>query len=485
MAFHSLSYLLFLPVVFLAYNYLPSSCRLAFLLAASGFFYLSLGFPYLLGVLALVTLVTYGAGIAVAQAGTLMGKRLFFWSGVVCNILVLVWMKYVPFIAENLSHFSWFNGAPVRLLASIGVSYFVFQAIAYLANILLGVDEPECDLGYFALYMAFFPKLLQGPIERPGDLLPQLKQKYRFDYQNVRSGLTLFAWGLMKKVIVADRLGPYVDQVYGNVTAYSGISLIVATYLYAIQIYCDFSGYTDMALGAARLFNINLTPNFNYPYLATSIADFWRRWHISLSRWIMDYIFKPLHASWRYGRNYGTAGALMAAFLVSGFWHGAAWTYIAWGALHGIYLSASIFYKPVQKRIYARSGMAGTKVLKCWQIFITFQMICFSWIFFRAASMSDALYVVQNLFRNLPDHLRLITGKEGFKELVCMGQGTHDLLVALLAMTILITFAKVGERTPLAQRSTPVRWLAYYATVIAIIFYGSFDNTAQFIYFQF
>lgn len=485
MTFHSLSYFLFLPVVFLLHHYLLRRERWIILLTGSILFYLALGTPYLLAALALVTAVTYGAGIAIHRTPGLAGKRLFFWGGVVANIFLLAGMKYVPFIAENLNLLIGTAWKPGGVLVSVGVSYYVFQAISYLANILLEIDEPERHPGYFALYLAFFPKLLQGPIERPGDLLPQLKQEYAFDYDNVRSGLLLFAWGLLKKVVVADRLALFVNQVYGNVDAYSGIPLIIATYLYAIQIYFDFSGYTDMALGSARIFNISLTQNFNKPYLATSVADFWRRWHISFSRWILDYIFRPLQLYWRNGKSLGTAGALLVTFLVSGIWHGAAWTFIAWGLLHGLYLAASVMYKPLQKKIHARLGIAGTRLARCWQTFVTFHLVCFSWIFFRAASLGDAVHVVENLFRNIPGQLRAVVGREGFRELVCLGQGTHNFFVAAVAVAALMLLDQAGKRLPLAQRPAPVRWLAYYAALTAILFYGVFDDTTKFIYFQF
>lgn len=485
MTFHSLSYFLFLPLVFLLHHVCPSRARWLLLLTASCYFYLALGIPYLLSVLTLVTVVTYGAGIAIYQASSLNVKRIYFWMAVVVNVFVLVGMKYVPFITENsnlLLGTSWSLG---DTLVSIGVSYYVFQAISYLSKILQGIDSPERHAGHFALYMAFFPKLLQGPIEHPGELLPQLKKEYVFDYENVRSGLLLFTWGMIKKVVVADRLAPYVDHVYGNVADHTGIPLIVATYLYTIQIYCDFSGYTDMALGSARIFNINLTQNFNYPYLATSMADFWRRWHISFSRWILEYIFKPLHFYWRNEKTLGTVGALLITFIVSGIWHGAAWTFVIWGFVHGIFLSSAVLYKPYQKRIYARLGIAGTRFALCWQTFVTFNLISFSWIFFRAKSLDDAHYVLKNLFRNIPSQLFAISSRDGFKELICLGQGSHNFIVAMIATVLLMLFAHAGKRQLLTERSAPVRWLAYYAAVAVISFYGIFDNTTKFIYFQF
>ena len=358
------------------------------------------------------------------------------------------------------------------------MSYYVFQAISYLIDIYLEIEKPERHAGYLALYLSFFPKLLQGPIERAGDLLPQIRLRYKFDYDNMRSGLLLFAWGLFKKSAVADRLAPCVNSIYGDVHSFGGVTLLFATYLYAIQIYYDFSGYTDMALGAARLFNIRLTPNFNAPYLATSVADFWRRWHISFSRWILDYIFKPLQMQFRDLKTSGTALALLVTFLVSGIWHGASWGFIVWGLLHGLYLASSVFYRPVQKAIHKKTGLEKTRALKVWQTFVTFNLVCFAWIFFRAGSITDALYIVRSLFSG-------VSGAKSFSFMQFKG----DLTSALVAMAVITSVYLAGNRTPLLktffERPAWFRWVAYYALVIAVVILGKLFDVKEFIYFQF
>ena len=264
MAFNSLEYFLFLPLIWLIHHFLGQRFRWLFLLAASYLFYASLKVPYLLGVITLVTVATYFFGRWIQQTKSEKKKRQLLWGGIVTNVLILIVMKYIPFLTDNLNALLSFFDSPISthhapLFVAIGVSYYIFQAISYLSDIYLEIEEPEPHFGYFALYLAFFPKLLQGPIERAGDLLPQLKQKYEFNYDNMRFGMLLFTWGLFKKVVLADRLGLYVDTVYDDVHSYQGLPLILATYAYAFQIYFDFSGYTDMALGTARLFNINLT----------------------------------------------------------------------------------------------------------------------------------------------------------------------------------------------------------------------------------
>ncbi|QWV95953.1 hypothetical protein KP005_11210 [Geomonas nitrogeniifigens] len=403
MTFNTLTYFLFLPAIYLAYFFAGERARWCVLLGASLVFYAALRVPYLLAVLALVALATFWCGVAIGGARELAAKRRLLWAGIGIDLLTLVGMKYLPFLSANLQELARLlsvdAGIPqVHPFVAIGVSYYVFQAISYLIDIYLEIEEPERHFGYFALYLCFFPKLLQGPIERAGDLLPQLKQKYQVNRENLRIGALLFLWGLFKKVVIADRLGSYVDNVYRDVHAYQGLQLALATYAYGFQVYLDFSGYTDMALGSALLFNIRLTQNFNSPYLATSIADFWRRWHISLSRWILDYIFKPLQMQWRSGRNWGTAAALFAAFLVSGIWHGAGWGFVVWGGLHGLYMACSVFYRPYQKKIYQRLGLDKSRAQHVFQVFITFNLVSFTWIFFRANSIQDALHVVREIF---------------------------------------------------------------------------------------
>ncbi len=383
MPFNSSAYFLFLPLVYLLFYVAGERARWVVLLAASLLFYAALNEPYLLAVLFLVTVVTYWFAIMLAAAEAETAKRRLFWLAVTINVFILAAMKYLPYLYEYLRCFTILlppgtQTQPLKTFIAIGVSYFVFQAISYLCDIYLEIEKPEQHFGYFTLYLAFFPKLLQGPIERTGDLLPQLKSRYEFKYDNMRLGLVLFTWGLFKKVVISDRLGLFVNAVYNDVHSATPLAALLATYAYAFQIYMDFSGYTDMALGSARLFNITLTQNFDNPYLATSIADFWRRWHITFSRWILDYIFKPLQMQWRSKRNWGTAAALIITFLVSGVWHGARWGFVVWGLLHGLYLACSVFYRPGQKWLHKALSVEKTWCLKLWQIIVTFNLISFS-----------------------------------------------------------------------------------------------------------
>jgi alginate O-acetyltransferase complex protein AlgI len=482
MNFNTIEYLLFIPCLFLCLYLAGERFRWLVLLGASCYFYLTLKHLYLLVALFSVAAVSYACGILLERCGSARGKRALFWGGVTANLLVLIAMKYLPFLERNLNAFlgvvSLHLAVPEgRALLSIGVSFFVFQAISYLIDVYLEIEKPERHLGYFTLYLAFFPKLMQGPIERGGDLLPQLRFGAKFDVENFRAGLLQFGWGLFKKAVVADRLALYVNTVYGDVHAFTGLPLVIATYLYAFQLYYDFSGYTDMALGTARMFNIRLTQNFNAPYLARSLADFWRRWHISFSRWILDYIFKPLQMQLRNWRSLGTATALLITFLVSGLWHGASWCFVIWGALHGLYLAASVFYKPLQKRIYKRLGLEKSRVQHVWQTMVTFHLVCFAWIFFRATSVSDALYVVVHLF----------DGVSGARSLFAV-HGTSDLIIAAASMLVIWLVYLVRERSVVGRDFSHApawqRWGVYLCLTAGILIFNM-DSNAGFIYFNF
>ncbi|MBJ6723167.1 MBOAT family O-acyltransferase [Geomesophilobacter sediminis] len=476
MLFNSISYLLFLPVAYLLFTVTGERGRWCALLAASLAFYAALNALHLLEVLGLVTVVTYGAGICIGQSASPTLKRALLWSGIAANALILVVMKYLPFLMENLRSLASLLAVPMSIppmtaLVSIGVSYYIFQAMSYLFDVYLELEPPERHLGYFALYLAFFPKLLQGPIERGGDLLPQLKERYEFNYANVRLGILLFAWGLFKKVVIADRLGMYVDTVYNNVHGFGGLSLLLATYGYAFQIYADFSSYTDMALGSALLFNIRLTQNFNRPYMATSVADFWRRWHISFSRWILDYIFKPLQMQWRGWSNWGTAAALLVAFLISGLWHGASWGFLVWGGLHGLYMACSVFYRPYQKKLHRALGLEKSWVLKTWQILVTFNLVCFAWIFFRASSLEDAIYVISHVASDVPGATSKLLLSQGRLELMA--------LVVLIALSSIFGFQR--SLAFLQSRNKILRHSVYYLFVVSIVLFGISESTG-FIY---
>jgi D-alanyl-lipoteichoic acid acyltransferase DltB (MBOAT superfamily) len=465
--FHSVGFAVFFLLVFPAFVISPHRARWVVLLLASLIFFAALGVPALMVALAAVTLVSYALARLIGTPGRAAGTWL--WTGIVFNVLVLAAFKFLPP--------AWFGtSAAGPMLTAVGVSYFTFQGISYLVDVYTGTQKPERHLGYFALYMAFFPKVLQGPIERAGELLPQLRRPWEPDLEAFRAGALLFAWGLFKKVVVADNAGPLVEAVYGSVTSYQGPPLALGTYLFAIQLYCDFSGYTDMALGIARCFGINLTRNFDNPYGARSIVEFWRRWHISFSRWVFDYIFNPLQLVLRDLRTTGVVIAVIATFAISGIWHGVGATFLVWGMIHALYMSVSITTRAVRKRWHERIWRGRPRLGRAWQVFATAHLVMLSWIFFRAESLDDAVYVLTHLATG-------ISGTRAF-----LHETDRSALVFVIAGAAAVGWVDMGGRghrvETLLARPVWVRWTAYYALAFAVLLFGA-EARAAFIYFQF
>lgn len=340
MLFNSFSYALFLPIVFILYWIMPQKFRWIILLLSSYYFYISWG-PQYVAVILLTTLVSYAAALLMEgrHNGTLYSRTLLTVSVIIC-IAILFFFKYFNFFTENIALLFQKISIPIqpftlKLALPIGISFYIFQVISYLVDVYRGDIHAEKHLGIYAVYISFFPKVMQGPIERGKKLLPQLHSRHTFQYGQASYGLKQMAWGYFKKLVLADSLSVYVNQVYNDLPSYKGLSLILATFFFAIQLYCDFSGYTDIALGSAKILGINLTQNFKAPYFASSIKDFWGRWHISLSSWLRDYIYIPLGGN-RVGKVRHSLNILIT-FLVSGLWHGASWNYVLWGGLHGVF----------------------------------------------------------------------------------------------------------------------------------------------------
>mgnify|MGYP002630619775 FL=1 len=358
----------------------------------------------------------------------------------------------------------------LELLLPVGISFYTFQTLSYTIDIYRGSLKPEPHLGQFALYVAFFPQLVAGPIERASRLLPQLRQSVVFDYARVTSGLQLMLWGLFKKVVVGDRLGVYADAVYNNPDGQSSWTLWVATYAFAFQIYCDFSGYSDLAIGSARVLGYDLMKNFRQPYFSQTITEFWRRWHISLSTWLRDYLYISLG-----GNRHGTLLTyrnLMLTMLLGGLWHGASWNFVIWGALQGLFLMTSRATLPTRDAIIARLGLP-TLWVRLWRSVVTFHLVCLSWVFFRAATLPDAVHILRRAFE--------------FDGALMLNQQT--MAHAVLGVAALLLVETAMERYPaavdrFAAAPTAVRWGALYALLLAVILAGV-EDSSQFIYFQF
>jgi alginate O-acetyltransferase complex protein AlgI len=471
------------------------------LLVASYAFYAAWGLPHLLAALAVLTLSSYLCAIRMERQKDPARRNALLWLGLAALVLIFVALRnygaLFPHVLDQTALETSSAPRPSDWLpfAAIGVSYYVLQAVSYLLDVHAGVVVAERNLGRYALHVAFFPKLLQGPIERAEHLLPQLRDLPALSLSNMAVGAQLFLWGLFQKVVVADRLAPFVDTVYGDVHRYQGVPLLVATYFFAAQLYFDFAGYTDMALGVARLFGIRLTQNFNSPYLSASVAEFWRRWHISFSSWLLDYIFRPLQLSLRDWRTWGTPAALVVTFLVSGLWHGATWCFVVWGLLHGTYLGASMLYRGWQKKLHQALGLIRSPLLKPLQVALTFHLICFAWIFFRARSLGDALYTVRHLVSGLPASLAKVAEGRELESLLYLGQGAGQfafVLVLLASGGLLRAYLhRVGGIAEIAEAEvadsswqfTWVRTAVYAVMLYLIVFLGT--TMQSFIYQQF
>jgi len=478
MLFNSFEFLVFFPVVTFAYFLLPPSYRWLLLLIASCIFYMAFIPVYIL-ILALTILIDYSAALWIDK---LEGppRTSVLQVSILSTCLVLFVFKYFNFFADNLAalarliHWNY----PIGLLAlilPIGLSFHTFQSLSYVIEVYRGHQAVERNFGIYALYVMFYPQLVAGPIERPQNLLHQFYETHTFDYARVTEGLKLMTWGMFKKVVVADRLAPLVNQVYSNPTHYNGLSLSLATLCFAFQIYADFSGYSDIAIGAAQVMGFRLMINFRQPYLSASVSEFWHRWHISLSTWFRDYLYIPLGGGrvgiWRWYRN------ILITFLVSGLWHGANWTYVIWGALNGLYVVAGSATGRLRERVTQAIGLAQHVHLhRLLRIGVTFALITVAWVFFRAASVTDALYVLGHLFSRHGDSMFAYQSR---RELAIGGLAGAVVAVVDWLQT------RPGAEDLLARRPAVVRWAVYYALGYGILLLGAFNSSAQFIYFQF
>jgi len=377
--FDSLRYALFLPAATLGYFLCPPRFRWTMLLAASYFFYAAWTTGFV-GALAACTVFTYGCGRRMTISPTENGRRWWLAGGVVANLGMLIGFKYAGVFA------GW--------MVPIGISFFTLQAVGYLLDVMRGERLPETHLGYFAVYMAFFPHLVAGPIGRSTHLLPQFRETHNPEYDQLSRGVRQIMWGLFQKVVVADNLGIFVDSVYGDVRIYAGFPLIIATVFYSLQLYCDFAGYSNVALGSARLMGFDLTPNFDRPYLAQNLAEFWRRWHVSLSRWLGDNVHKPIAVALRAHPRAGLVLAILSTFVLCGLWHGATWNFVVWGLLHGVALSALALTGRPRRRL-EKAMTPWWHAVVC--VAATTLFVSFTWVFFRTESLGDAMYAVQHM----------------------------------------------------------------------------------------
>lgn len=485
MLFNSLQFAAFFVAVTGSYFAIPHKYRWGLLLGASCLFYMAF-VPYYILILGFIILVDYVAGRLIENATNGRQRRVYLLCSIVANVGILVFFKYFHFLSGNLAGLSQLLGwnyaeATLAIILPIGLSFHTFQAMSYTIEVFRGRQKAERHLGIYALYVMFYPQLVAGPIERPQHMLHQFRQNQVFDYLRVTEGLKLMVWGLFKKVMIADRLAPIVDQVYRDPSNASGPGILLATVLFAFQIFSDFSGYSDIAVGAAKVMGFTLLRNFQRPYFATSIPEFWRHWHISLSTWFRDYLYIPLGGSktgfWRWQFN------IAIVFVLSGLWHGASWNFVIWGAIHAAYM---IFANITTRLRVISFGAIGPprfpRITRPLQVAGTFGLVCFAWIFFRAPTTSDALSVISQLPSGWGQLLS--SGRLG------MNLPYDELFVASIAVVVVeivhLLQIRGSVSTMLARQPALVRWTLYTAAIVAILIFGKiYDQPQQFIYFQF
>ncbi|WP_210151476.1 MBOAT family O-acyltransferase [Chryseobacterium scophthalmum] len=482
MLFNSIGFVIFLPVVFLLYWFLTNKnlkLQNILLLLSSYFFYACWDWRFLF-LLMFSTLLDYFTGLKMQDANNQKRKRFWFWLSVAVNLGFLGIFKYYNFFVESFAETISYVGLQVnpwtlKVILPVGISFYTFHGLSYVIDIYKGRIKAESNVVDYAVFVSFFPLLVAGPIERATHLLPQIKKRRTFDYIKAVDGLKQILWGLFKKIVIADNCAEFANQIFNNSADQSGSNLALGAIFFAFQIYGDFSGYSDIAIGTARLFGIDLLRNFAFPYFSRDIAEFWRRWHISLSSWFKDYLYIPLGGS--KGGNWMRIRNTFIIFIVSGFWHGANWTFIVWGALNALFILPSIIMKTNRNNLetVAQGNLLPT-VKEFFQMTITFTLAVFAWIFFRAENITHALSYISGIFSKSLFSIPTIT--------------PHFPVLIIIILIIIFTIIEwLGREQQYAiailgtKWKSSLRYAMYYAIIIAIFWFAGKDQ--QFIYFQF
>ena len=481
MLFNSLEFLIFFPIATILYFLLPHKFRWIHLLLASCIFYMFFIPVYILILFATI-IIDYIAAIWIERSNGKRRRNCLIVS-LVANIGVLAIFKYYNFFTSDINDLLRSFGYTVstsaipllNIILPIGLSFHTFQAMSYTIEVYRGNQKVERHFGIYALYVMFYPQLVAGPIERPQNVLHQFHEKHHYSNQNLIDGLRLMLWGLFKKVVIADRVAQYVNIVYGSPGDFHYLNLIIATLLFSIQIYCDFSGYSDMALGIAKTMGFDLMVNFRRPYFASNIQEFWSRWHISLSTWFRDYLYIPLG-----GNRKGTVRQYLntiIVFVVSGFWHGANWTFLVWGTIHAFFVSAYMF----STSYFKRKGLSVAS-FKLPSRLATFLIVSFAWIFFRAENWTDAKLIVSHLFTGFNQHAFNITVED---KTTLLESGSTTIAISVLFMILMFVVEGKLAPTLTALNKKPLLDCLFILIVLTlVIMFGAFQKT-NFIYFQF
>ena len=491
MLFNSFEFLFFFIVVTFSFFAISHKYRWLLLLAASCVFYMAFIPKYIL-ILGFTIVIDYFAGILIENQNKKDKKksRVFLIISLMANLGVLALFKYFNFFSENLQwllqHMGIVTYLPlIKIILPIGLSFHTFQAMSYTIEVFRGSQKAEKHFGIYALYVMFYPQLVAGPIERPQNVLHQFHEEQFFKYDRVISGLRLMVWGLFKKVVIADRLAIITDPVFDHPGIYSAIALFMAAFFFSFQIFCDFSGYSDIALGSARVMGFRLMKNFDRPYQSRSIAQFWSKWHISLSSWFRDYLYIPLGGNrvsiprWYFN--------LLFVFVISGLWHGANWTFIIWGVLHGLYLVIGLATQKLRYTAFVKTNLNRyPKIVSALQVTGTFFLVTVAWIFFRSNSLTNSFAFLNGMMHVFTEvKTAILTGayRIGLQSVTAA-----EIVLSILLIVFLETVQYINARYNLGEifnkQAFITRWAIYYAGILVIVFLGVFEKRS-FIYFQF
>nr|WP_294778405.1 MBOAT family O-acyltransferase [uncultured Flavobacterium sp.] len=477
MFFNSLHFAVFLPIVFLLYWFVANKSKASqnyILIFASYYFYACWDWRFLF-LLIFSTLLCYVLAIKIEDSTTQQSRKIWLWVCVLMNLGFLGVFKYYNFFANSFAELFQafgFNVSPILLevILPIGISFYTFHGLSYIIDIYYGRIKSEKNFVDYSLFVSYFPLLVAGPIERATHLLPQLKAKREFDFEKAKEGVYQIIWGLVKKVVIADTCAMYANAIFDNYTSMNSLSLVLGAVYFAFQIYGDFSGYSDIALGTSKLFGIDLLKNFNYPYFSRDIAEFWRRWHISLSSWFRDYLYIPLGGS--KGSKLFQIRNVMIIFLVSGFWHGASWTYVAWGLINALYFIPLLVLNKNRSNMDAFTisfNIDSVKII--FNILLTFAITCLAWVFFRAKTIQEAIAYLQ----------RIVTDGHFEKQYFNIERYNYEILV----MILLFVIVEWNNRYKIEPLSGKYSVLKVSLSIMAIIALGIFTDYKNFIYFQF
>ena len=494
MIFNSLDFLIFFPIVVLVYFIIPRKIRYIWLLVASYYFYMCWNAEYAL-LIGVSTIITYLSGLCLSYLKKNPLRKLVVALSFISNLGILVFYKYFDFILENINLILeklnvQLVSNPFDIILPVGISFYTFQALSYTVDVYRKEIEAEKNPLKYALFVSFFPQLVAGPIERSKNLLNQIKHMDKmklWNYDRVANGVIMMVWGMFQKMVIADRVSIFVDAVYDNLHAVGTMETVFAAVGFSIQIFCDFAAYSTIAIGAAKVMGFELMENFDTPYFATSIKDFWRRWHISLSTWFRDYLYIPMGGN-RKGkfRKYFN---LMVTFCVSGLWHGASWNYVVWGGLHGFYQVIGEVTEPVRKKL-TKVMKVNTEVFsyKLGQILFTFSLTTLTWVFFRAETIEEALYFFKRMFTVWNPWVFFNEGLYKFG----LDRVEVNILFSALVVMLLVELLKYIKKEVvsdfLMKQNLWFRWIIVIALVISCVVYGEYGinfDSNQFIYFQF